>query len=383
MDTETAIIGAGPAGLSVAAMLSERGQRALLLDAAPRVGDSWRAHYDRLHLHTPKQTSALPGLRFPKDYPTFPSRDEVASYLETYAQHFKLQPRLGQRVVRAEPDGKQWLLTLASGQQLTARSLVVASGNTRVPVVPTFDGQSRFAGQLSHTAGYKNSKPFLNQRVLVVGFGNSASEIALDLAEHDVQVALSVRGPVNVFSRDSLELMRFGPARWFKAWGSSTLPLLVQDAYMKLEARAQLGPLSDYGLKPLEYGPVTAMVKYGQVPMIDVGTLACIRSGQIGLYPGIREFTGSGVVFEDGRSLEVDAILLGTGYSPGLPDFLPQVEAQLDERGRPRAVVAAEAGGRAPSNLYFVGFRTAGLGALNTIAKDAVIVAEAIASSIK
>ena len=124
------IAGAGPAGLAVAACLRRARVSFLILEQAVSVGASWRGHYDRLHLHTPKAHSALPYLPFPQDYPRYPAREQVIRYLETYARHFDLEPQFGQQVVSAHPVAGGWEVQTQDASY-QADNLVVATGCAR------------------------------------------------------------------------------------------------------------------------------------------------------------------------------------------------------------------------------------------------------------
>src|SRR3954466_1759827 len=115
MDDAVLVVGAGPAGLAVAATLRRRGVEALVVDRGTAVGDTWRARYDRLHLHTPRVQSALPGLRMPREYGRWVARDDMVRYLERYADHTGIEPRFGTKVSRLERDGDAWTATTDDG----------------------------------------------------------------------------------------------------------------------------------------------------------------------------------------------------------------------------------------------------------------------------
>ncbi|MFN3496592.1 MAG: flavin-containing monooxygenase, partial [Hydrogenophaga sp.] len=186
------IIGAGPAGLATAACLAPLGLEVKLIDRALEPASSWRHHYERLHLHTVKSHSALPGLPFPDSAPRYVPRESVVEYLMAYAEHHGLRPELGQEVVAIEPAPPgtvaRWSATTAGGgQRLAARHVVLATGANRKPSAPELPGQADFGGRILHSRSYRNAAPFAGQRVLVVGMGNTGAEIALDLVEHGVR----------------------------------------------------------------------------------------------------------------------------------------------------------------------------------------------------
>jgi cation diffusion facilitator CzcD-associated flavoprotein CzcO len=191
------IVGAGPAGLAMAAAFRARGLNASILEKSDAVGAVWRRHYDRLHLHTDRARSGLPGLTIPKACGRYPSRAQVVEYLEAYAARFALKPVLNAPVRAVRRDGRAWRAEAGENSR-TAPIVVVATGWADYPHAPTWPGMETFGGPILHSSGHRNPAPFAGQRVLVIGYGNSGAEIALDLAEAAIDVTLSVRGPVNV-----------------------------------------------------------------------------------------------------------------------------------------------------------------------------------------
>jgi putative flavoprotein involved in K+ transport len=187
------VIGAGQAGLAVGHHLARHGLRFLLADAAPQIGESWRGRWDSLRLFTPAEYDALPGLPFPAPPGTYPSKDDVADYLRSYAQHFDLPVLCGARVERLERLGDTGFRVATSQGVLCARHVVVATGPFQQPHVPDlgcgFDGVTQV-----HSAGYRHPGQLPDGRVLVVGAGNSGVQIALELARtHDVHLAVGTR----------------------------------------------------------------------------------------------------------------------------------------------------------------------------------------------
>jgi indole-3-pyruvate monooxygenase len=363
------IVGAGPAGLAAAACLERRGVHALVLEAGPSLGHSWRHHYDRLHLHTVKQQSHLPGQPFAKDLPRYPSRADVVAYLEAYATRFAIQPRTGEAVrrVRAEDGG---FVVETEGAVYRARAVVIATGLNRVPNPDRLPDQERFRGAVMHSRDYRNGEGFTGQRVLVVGGGNTGAEIALDLAEHGAQTTMALRSPVNIVPRDFLGMptqLTSIHIRW--------LPLKVRDRIGRIVSRLAFGNLARYGLARPELGPLSAIELRRRVPLIDVGAIAAIKRGAIVVKPAVARFTESGAVFGDGSVGDFDVVLLATGYRPGLGEIVA-VPGALDDEGYPRD----RRGGGAAAGLYFVGYHQPATGLLRQIAIDAEAVATAIAA---
>ena len=163
--TTAVIVGAGPAGLATAACLKRAGIEHVLLEQAAEVGASWRRHYDRLHLHTPKSISALPFVPFGRAVPRYPSRDDVVEYLDRYASTLGLTPRLGESVTSIMTDDQGWAVQTARARY-RCRAVVVATGLTRVPRLPTWPGRESYRGELLHSAAYRNGASWKGRRVL-------------------------------------------------------------------------------------------------------------------------------------------------------------------------------------------------------------------------
>jgi indole-3-pyruvate monooxygenase len=362
-DADAVVVGAGPAGLAVGACLKQAGVSALLVDRCETPGTLWRNRYDRLHLHTPRGNSELPHHGFAPGTPRWPSRQQVADYLDEYARHFQLDLRMGQHVTSVRREDGEWLTTSDRGT-FRSRVVVVATGFAREPVVPPWPGRERFRGTLVHSSEFRNGEPYRGKRVLVVGFGNSSGEIAIDLHEHGAEVAMAVRSPVNVIPREVLgvPIIVIGLAlRW--------LPPRVADALAAPIVRLAIGDLRKLGLRKLPYGPFTQMARYRRVPLLDVGTLDLIRRGHARVLPGVRALDETQVVFEDDSRHPFDAIVAATGYAPRTDGFLQAPEVVLDETGSPR-----KSGAEVAPGLYFCGMHvlhTTPAGVLHDIAAEA------------
>ena len=177
---QVAVIGAGPAGVSVALSLRDRGVHPLLLDRADG-GASWRSRYDALTLNTGRPFSHLPGRPYPKGTPMFPTRDQVVAHLDQHAHEDGIELQLNTEVKRIDPGPKGWRLTTSAGG-LDTRQVVFATGLEDSPVIPEWPGRDGFTGEILHSSGYRNPKPYQGKRAVVVGSGSSGMEIAYDLA---------------------------------------------------------------------------------------------------------------------------------------------------------------------------------------------------------
>ena len=156
---DAVIIGAGPAGLAAAACLKARGLDVVILEKSNAVGSVWRRHYDRLHLHTDRGHSALPGVPMPPSYGRYPSRAQVVEYLERYAVGFDLKPRFNAQVSQVRRSGALWRAD-ARDETVEAPVAVIATGLADFPYSPTWPGMETFGGQVLHSSRYRNPKPF-------------------------------------------------------------------------------------------------------------------------------------------------------------------------------------------------------------------------------
>lgn len=366
---QTIVIGAGPAGLAVAACLMRAGSSCLVLEQGNDVGETWQRHYERLHLHTDKAHSALPYVPFPRDYPRYPSRLQVIDYLRAYARHLALALRYAQRVVVARQSSGAWEVRTQDSCYRSS-NLVIATGYNREPHIPAWPGQASFRPTLIHSSQYRNAAPFRGQKVLVVGFGNSGGEIAMDLWEHGAQASLAVRGPVNVIPRELL-----GIPICVIGIMQSRLPSRLSDALNSAILRAVVGDLSRYGLRKLPRGPMTQIRRDARIPLIDVGTIRLIKRGAVAVRTGIAGYTEEEVVFTDGSHERFDAVILATGYRPRVNTFLEGALAAHDEQGTPFA-----SGRETPlPGLYFCGYCVPPTGMLREIGFEAQRIAAAIA----
>jgi len=364
------VVGAGPAGLAVAACLGRAQVPYRVLEREQAVSPAWRRHYSRLHLHTSRRYSELPFVGFPRGTPRYPSRQQVVDYLEAYSRALAIEPRFGEEVVEARPVEGEWEVR-TRGTTHRAPHLVVASGYNREPVLPDWPGRDEFAGPVVHSSAYRDGEPYRGQRVLVVGFGNSGGEIAVDLVEHGAEPTMAVRGPVNVVPREI-----FGVPVLALGILQSRLPTRLADRLNGPLMRLLVGDLSRWGLRPLPIGPQAQIRERRRIPLIDVGTIEWIKRGRIAVRPGIERFTPEGVRFTDGREERFDAAILATGYRPRVNEFLRGAETALDGDGCP----LASGGATGVPGLHFCGFYVSPTGMLREIALEARKIAARVAS---
>ncbi len=362
-NTRVVIIGAGPAGLAVAACLKQQNIDFIILERSAQVGSSWHNHYHRLHLHTAKGFSSLPDMPFPVDYPRYPSRQQVVDYLDAYAAHFGLFPIFNQTVTAVSQQNGRWQ-TQTNDATYTSDFVVMATGLNQVPTVPTFAGQDEFKGQILHSSRYTNGEAYRNKNVLIVGFGNSGAEIALDAYEHGAKVGLSVRSPVNVIFQE-----RFGIPVQLLTILMSPLPAPIIDLLTAPVLYLTFGNLASYGLQKPPYGAAYQVQKHSKIPVIDPGIIKKIKSREIKVYPGIERFTEDGIAFTDGTTSPFDVVVLATGYHTNLETLLPES-------------IASKAPHHAPNGLYFCGYNNSMTGLLREIGIESRQITQSIASKV-
>lgn len=372
MDTalRVLVVGAGPAGLAVAGSLRARGLPFEVLEKSRSLAASWHGHYDSLRLHTDKRHSALPGMPYPADYPRYVARDQFLNYLEHYADHFDIRPRLGEEAVSAQWKDGFWELRTTS-ESYRAHNLVVATGYTARPNVPVIPGLDDTHMSVVHSSGYRNAVPYRGKRVLVVGFGNSAGEIAKDLYEGGANPALAVRGPVNVVPREF-----FGVPLLYVSVPLSLAPATLVDAISAPLIFAARETLEGTGLEKPTYGPFTRARKYGRIPLIDTGIIRLMRQKRVPKMAGVARVEGHLVFFDDGSNERFDAMILATGFRPTAQRMFQPKLGLFGGSGAPGAF----GGTPASEGLYFCGFRVVPTGMLREISLEARKIAARIAA---
>lgn len=372
--TQVLVVGAGPAGLAVAACLRRRGIDPLVVDRHAAVGDSWRWRYDRLHLHTPRVQSHLPGLRIPPRFGRWVSRDDFVSYLRGYARYHGLQPRTQVEVHGLERRDGRWVADTSAGD-LAAEQVVVATGYNHTPHTPAWQGAATFTGELVHASRYRNAAPYRGRDVLVVGTGNTGAEIAADLAEQGAaRVRLAVRTPPNIVPREVA-----GVPTTLVGVANDRMPASAADPPIRALQRLTVGDLTPYGMPAPERGVVEQFRATDVVPVIDVGLVAQLRAGRVEPVAAVTGFDGSAVTLADGARIEPDAVIAATGYDPALAGLVGDLGV-LDARGRP-TVHGAATHPQAPG-LRFVGLTNPLKGLLLQINLDARLVARAVAADL-
>jgi putative flavoprotein involved in K+ transport len=376
-DRPVYVIGGGPGGLAAAQALRAQGVRAVVLEKSDRVGSSWRGHYDRLHLHTTRRLSALPGLAIPRSFGRWVARDDVVRYLEKYAEYHELEIVTGVEVSRVEPapDGAGWLLRASGGRELTGRAVVVATGFNHTPYVPEWPGREDWTGEFLHAGSYRSATPYAGRDVLVVGAGNTGAEIAVDLVEGGARrVRLAVRTVPHLVRRSTA-----GWAAQYSAVLVRRLPVRLVDRMSEVMCRISVPDLAAQGLPRPDTG-LYSRVKQGAIPVQDVGIIDAVRTGKVEIVAAVESFDADGVLLTDGTRLTPEAVIAATGYARGLEPLVGHLGV-LDARGRP-----VTSGARTPKTapgLYFTGYTNPISGMLREMARDAERIARAVAKKVR
>lgn len=295
------IIGAGQSGLTAARAAREAGLIPLVLEAGPRAAGSWPNYYDSLRAFSPARFSAIPGYKpLPGNPDDYPERDAIATYLEDFAASLDVEIQTGVRVTNVQAADNRYVIHTDNGMALEAGAIVAASGSFGNPHMPLLSNQSDFTGHTLHVADYRNPEPYSGQRIVIVGGGNSAVQVAYELAQV-ATVTLASRNPINLVEqrpsgRDLHHLLVTGfdhlPVEWF-------------------------APFTTGGL------------------VIDIGNYRkALENGEFDRRPMFTAFSEDGVVWSDGTREQVDTVVFATGYRPNL-GYLDEVGA-LDDTGIPQ-----------------------------------------------
>ncbi len=306
--TNTLIIGASISGLACASSLQKQNIDYLIIEKQNQVAAPWRNHYERLHLHTSKRFSNLPYKKFESSVPRYPSRQQVVDYLEDYQKEFGINPVYNTEAVSIKKEANYWITQTSNGT-FKSKHVIMATGAYGKPKPIKFKGKETFTGKIIHSIEYKTGKEFSGQNVLVVGFGNSACEIAIDLYENGARPSMSVRSPVNVIPRDVLGI----PVLELSLLMKNISPRIADKISAPLMSWL-VGDLKKLGLKKLPYGPLEEIQREGKIPLLDIGTIRHIRNGNIKIYDDIETIEGEAVFFKENKKENFDAIIACIGY---------------------------------------------------------------------
>ena len=324
MTARTAIIGAGSSGLAVLKALIEVGVPAVCFERGSKVGGNWvfgndngqSRIYRSLRINTSRGRMQYADFPMPTEYPDYADHEQVARYFEAYAETFRLKPsiRFGCPVEHIEKRGEEYLVRTSQGEQ-TFGAVIVANGHHWDPAYPKPAPPGAFDGLLLHSHDYVSpDEPYelRNKRVVVVGIGNSAVDIASELARSGARVTLSVR-------RGAWVLPRYAFGKPIDQPGiiPQRLSAQLKTAIAELWYRLRVGDPGAYGLPAPDHRLAHAH------PTLSDDLLPLLRAGKISARPAIERLAGDAVHFRDGRRVQADAIVYCTGYNVTFPFFDP------------------------------------------------------------
>jgi len=368
------VVGAGAAGLGAAASLERHGVPTLVLERFEHVGASWRRRYASVRLNTVRWMSGLPRMAIPRAYGPWPTRDAFIAYLEAYARRNALEIATNVTVERIEPGGDGYRLATSAGP-LEAPVVVVATGFNHTPRTPAWPGLDDFAGVFMHASAYRDPRPFAGRDVLIVGLGNTGTELAVEIARVGARrVRVSMRTPPNILRRSNFGV----PATVIGRLGEHGPPA-VPDRLGRVLQRLLWGDLSAYGLPPAPYGIATEIARRGLGPVVDNGFVALLKRGEVELVPEVERFVRDAVALTDGQRIRPDVVIAATGYSFGLERLVGHLGV-LGPTGRP--LVCDGAAHPAHPRLFFNGYHAPLRGQLPTMSRTSRRLAATAARSL-
>ena len=368
---DAVVIGAGPSGLAVARELRHRhGISALVVDKAAAPAVSWRNRYDNFRLNTNGFLSHLPGQRIPLTAGRWPTKEDMVRYFDRYVRQQDITLALGCEVNRIDRAANGWLVDTSSGE-IRSSAVVLATGKYRTPVVPPWPGLGQFTGEVVHSGDFRNAWPFAGRDVLVVGAGNSAGDIAVQLAQDGARrVWLAVRTPPHLVRRAIgpvpsdifLELFARVPAR------------VVDPAIAQLN-RLLFGDLSVYGFQRPPLGLKATVEQRGRIPTLADELVDAVRSGRVEVVAAVAAVESRRVILDDGMAVKPEVIVAATGFSTDLDGLVGHLGV-LDEDGDPRGGFASHLG----DGMFAIGYGIPPNGPLRAIRLAATPLAGQIAA---
>lgn len=361
--TEVLIIGCSIAGLASAATMAKHNIPYVVIEKTDNIVTPWRNHYERLHLHTSKSISHLPYKKFDKKFSKYPSRLQVIEYMESYQKSFDINPILNTEATKINHNGSHWITETNNGT-FESSYVIVATGPFGTPKEYNSKGLDTFSGTTIHSSKYKTGKVYKGKKVLVIGFGNSACEIAIDLHEQGATPLMSVRSGVNVLPKEVLGI----PTLSFGIPMSKIPPKMIDKINAPL-LRILVGDITKLGLKKAEYGPMEEIEKNQKVPVLDIGTMKLIKQGHITIYDDIERIDQNTIHFIDGKKEDVDVIVSAIGYNKGTLDGILDISKERVEDLNQPVNKQRFFGDK---NLYFNGFWVSNTGQFREIRLDAL-----------
>ncbi|HWM12219.1 MAG TPA: NAD(P)-binding domain-containing protein, partial [Solirubrobacteraceae bacterium] len=316
------VIGAGSSGIAAAKALHQRGIDFDCFEKSDRVGGNWvfknrngmSSVYRSLHINTSRERMEFPDFPMPKSYPDFPHHTHIAAYFDAYVDHFGFRDRISFEtgVERAVPNGG-WEVTLSDGRTERYDALMVANGHHWDARRPSFPGMDEFAGLQLHAHDYTGEDPnfFRDKRVVILGMGNSAMDIAVESSFSATATYLAARRgawviPKYVFGRPLDQIST-----------QAGVPFRIRQRFMQTVLRLAVGDMERYGLPKPDHRPLEAH------PTVSDDLLSRVAHGEITPKANLARLTGNTVVFADGSEVEADVVVYCTGYKVTFPFFDP------------------------------------------------------------
>jgi dimethylaniline monooxygenase (N-oxide forming) len=353
------IVGAGSSGLTAGQVLGARGIPYDCFEKGSKIGGNWRyendnglsSAYRSLHINSSRELMSFKVFPMPDRYPDYPSHENIARYFDAYAERFGLLERIrfNAEVVEVAPVGDEWEVTVASadGERETHhyRAVMVANGHHWDPrwPEPPFPGADAFEGEQMHAHHYREPDVLVGKRVLVLGIGNSAVDIAVESSRIADATFLAMRRGAYVLPK----YLGGKPIDETRPPLMTRLPLPVQRFLISRMLKLAIGEMTDYGLPKPDHKLLEAH------PTVSAELLSRVGHGDIAVKPNIDRFPGGRTVrFADGSEGQIDLVVYCTGYKISFPFFAPEVfEARENRMPLYRRVVSVERPG-----LYFLGF---------------------------
>lgn len=365
------VIGAGPAGLAVARQLEHaHGVETLVVERATAPAISWRTRYDNFRLNTTGFLSHLPGQRIPLTAGRWPTREHMVRYFDDYVRRQDITLELGCEVTGINRARGGWRLGTSSGE-IRSRAIVLATGNYRTPTIPAWPGLSEFSGDVVHSGAFTNARPFRDRDVLVVGAGNSAADIAVQLANDGARrIWLAVRTPPHLVRR-AIGPLPSDILLELSAW----VPAGAVDPIIGLSERLMWGDLTAYGFGRPPMGLKATVERTGRIPTLADELVGAVRAGRVEVVAAVEAVEPDRVILADGTDVRPDAIIAATGFSRDLDGLVGHLGV-LDEGGTPRGGFASHLG----DGMFAIGYGIPPSGPLRAIRRAATPLARRIAS---
>ncbi|MDC7999882.1 NAD(P)-binding domain-containing protein [Aequorivita todarodis] len=319
LNTHHLIIGAGPVGLAVAKSFKAAGIPYHQVDADDDVGGNWyHGTYKSAHILSARSVMEYPDFKMPGDYPDFPSSGQMLAYYQSYASHYRLTESIqfNTKVIRINPITENlWEVTFSDKTAKTFKGVIVCNGHHWSKNFPKYDGD--FTGETFHSKDYKSSDQLINKRVLVIGAGNSAFDIASESARVSSKNFLSVRRGIWIFPKTFMGK----PLASLKV---PPIPDWLRESLIKMMLKLTIGSHKEYGL------PKPESKVFDRHPTVNTETLMHVKHGRTIIKGAVKRFLGNQVEFEDGSRENVDTIVYATGFKTAFP-FLPKELCRVEK----------------------------------------------------